>query len=971
MQNDEEMYDEFGNLINGSNSSSESEDELNKNLSDIAPGDEQLEESSEGDETDEEGNHKQLVAHTPHNNGLTLSQRFGPNVSTVIAKKQEISDEPVIKPNLTRKGKIEIMSDEQLPKTRYSKEYMINIAKEVPEIMRNVAIVGSFHSGKTSLMDLLISETHELDTIQNVKTHKPMRFTDNHILEIKRGMSIKLSSACLLLPNSKGKSYVFNFIDTPGHIGFKQEANAGLEAVDGCVLVVDAVEGLTFRDKIFLNEILERNLPFTLVINKIDRLILELRLPPSDCYYKLYHIIHEVNQYINQNPLTPQYSYDTILSPELNNVIFSSTSLRFCFTLESFTQLYFELHDLTGVDLSDFSKRLWGNNYYDNENNKFIKSSNNGKYQRSFVHFILEPIYKIITHTITRDNNKSLLSKLLFDNFRITLTKKQLSIDSQLLIPQIFGSIFPLSTGFVDVILSSVPSQNNSELNYPVVFDKPIQDNKFIAKVIKMVESPDGKTFSPLVKVLLGSIKIGDEVKVFNEFFNQEKEVTIEKAEKITIPVGRYNLNVTELSPGCIGLISGIGRNIYKYGIVIDVNIDTHRVKSIKTIDYTRDSVVKVALEPKIAKEVPRLTESLKCINKAYLASKVKVEENGEHVLLGTSEIQLDCMMHDLRFLFSDNLEINVTEPMVTFSETVSETSVTKITNKIPNGVISLSIICEPIDNLPLSKAIETGVINLNTPIKELSRLLRNKYQVDSLESRSYWSFGPDDLKQPDILIDDTLESEVDKQQLKSIKESIEIGFQWACNEGPLCEEPIRNVKFKILDAEMNQTPPASQIIPLTRRACYTGFLTASPKMMEPIFTIYITCTNKVSKYIADMVSKRRGLISFQEPIPGTELFNFQGEIPVIDSFGFETDLRLQTQGHAMCYFDFSKYDIVPGNPMDSEVYLPDLKPVPPESMARDFMIKTRKRKGITGDPSLQKYIDDDLYEKLKLIGLL
>lgn len=59
----------------------------------------------------------------------------------------------------------------------------------------------------------------------------------------------------------------------------------------------------------------------------------------------------------------------------------------------------------------------------------------------------------------------------------------------------------------------------------------------------------------------------------------------------------------------------------------------------------------------------------------------------------------------------------------------------------------------------------------------------------------------------PNILVDDTLPSEVDKGLLSSVKDSIVQGFQWGTREGPLCEEPIRNTKFKILDAVIAQEP--------------------------------------------------------------------------------------------------------------------------------------------------------------------
>ncbi len=78
-------------------------------------------------------------------------------------------------------------------------------------------------------------------------------------------------------------------------------------------------------------------LAITLCINKIDRLILELKLPPTDAYYKLRHIIDEVNAIISQNSLDTE---KTVLSPLLGNVCFASSLYRFCFTLKSFSKIY-------------------------------------------------------------------------------------------------------------------------------------------------------------------------------------------------------------------------------------------------------------------------------------------------------------------------------------------------------------------------------------------------------------------------------------------------------------------------------------------------------------------------------------------------------------------------------------------------------------------------------------------------------
>jgi 116 kDa U5 small nuclear ribonucleoprotein component len=67
-----------------------------------------------------------------------------------------------------------------------------------------------------------------------------------------------------------------------------------------------------------------------------------------------------------------------------------------------------------------------------------------------------------------------------------------------------------------------------------------------------------------------------------------------------------------------------------------------------------------------------------------------------------------------------------------------------------------------------------------------------------------------------------------------------------------------------------------------------------------------------------------------------------------LNSFGFETDLRSYTQGQAFCQQVFDHWAVVPGEPMDPNVILHPLEPSPPIALARDFMVKTRRRKGLS-----------------------
>lgn len=83
-----------------------------------------------------------------------------------------------------------------------------------PDLIRNIAVVGHLHHGKTSFVDMLISETHDIP----INVEQPERYTDTHILERERGVSIKSMPMTLVLQDMKEKSYLMNILDTPGKI---------------------------------------------------------------------------------------------------------------------------------------------------------------------------------------------------------------------------------------------------------------------------------------------------------------------------------------------------------------------------------------------------------------------------------------------------------------------------------------------------------------------------------------------------------------------------------------------------------------------------------------------------------------------------------------------------------------------------------------------------------------------------------
>ena len=123
--------------------------------------------------------------------------------------------EAIIKPMKVKKF---TLVEQTLPETTFDMGYMTQMLDE-PELVRNVALVGALHVGKTAFCDCLWEMTHK-DVIRHDPCEKnpqrATRYNDTLHTERERGCSIKSTPFTMLLPNSKGKNYVLNLIDTPG-----------------------------------------------------------------------------------------------------------------------------------------------------------------------------------------------------------------------------------------------------------------------------------------------------------------------------------------------------------------------------------------------------------------------------------------------------------------------------------------------------------------------------------------------------------------------------------------------------------------------------------------------------------------------------------------------------------------------------------------------------------------------------------
>jgi len=777
-----------------------------------------------------------------------------------------------------------------------------------------------------------------------------------------------------VLSNSDGKSILSNIIDCPGHPSFSDEATAGMRASDGVVLVIDAVEGVMMQTEKMIQMALNEKLPIVLVINKMDRLILELKLPPADAYYKLVHTIEEVNTLIFQN-WTGQVGSPPRLSPDLGNVCFASAKHGWCFSLYSFAKVYTDYHE-DMLSPKELAVRLWGDAWLDPETRTFKKQAPPGGVDRTFVQYILEPVYKIYSQALSEEVEGL---QVFLRELGVTMSKPEMHLDPKPLLKLILHRFFGDASGFVDMLQHHVPSPIDSAASKVENIYTGLSDSSCMAdmtacdpsgalmiNVVKLYSAPDGVTFHAFGRIYSGTLKVGDSVKVLGEAYSldDEEDMAVCEVTGISIGEGRYRLDVERAGAGNWVMIQGVDAPINKTATITSVR-GNDDATIFRPLSFNTTAVMKLAVEPLNPAELPKMVEGLRRISKSYPATATKVEESGEHVIFGTGELSLDCIMHDLRRMYSD-IEVKTADPVTAFCETVVETSALKCFAETPNKRNKLTMIAEPLEE-GLAEDIERGEVSIDWDRKQLGEFFQSKYDWDLLAARSVWAFGPD-IDGPNILVDDTLPSEVDKKLLKQVQESVVQGFQWGCREGPLCDEPIRNTKFKILDATIAPEPihrGGGQIIPTARRVAYSAFLMATPRLMEPVMELQIQAPADVVSSIFPVLARRRGHVVQDTPKPGAPFYTIKAYLPAIDSFGFETDLRAFTQGQAMCFQTFDHWSIVPGDPLDRSIVLHPLEPSPPPQLARDFMVKTRRRKGLSEDVSIQKFFDDPMLMEL------
>merc|ERR1719482_873331 len=393
--------------------------------------------------------------------------------------------------------------------------------------------------------------------------------------------------------------------------------------------------------------------------------------------------------------------------------------------------------------------------------------------------------------------------------------------------------------------------------------------------------------------------------------------------------MGRYTEQIPECPCGnTIGLV-GVDQYLIKSGTIATAK-DAHGFVQMK---YSVAPVVRVAVECKNASDLPKLVDGLKRLSKSDPMVVCSIEETGEHIIAGAGELHLEICLKDLQDDFMGGAPIKISDPVVSFRETVQDRSERTVMSKSPNKHNRLYIEARPLED-GIAEMIDEGEIGPRDDPKARGKMMAEKFDWDKdIAAKKIWCFAPETTG-PNMFVDVTK----GVQYLNEIKDSVVAAMQWAAKDGPLCEENMRNISFEINDVTLHTDAihrGGGQIIPTARRVMFAAELTGKPRLMEPVYLVEITCPEQAIGGVYSVLNQKRGIVFEEMQRPGTPIYNIKAHLPVIESFGFTGTLRAATSGQAFPQSVFDHWEMMTSDPHQEG------------TEANEICLEARKRKGL------------------------
>ena len=875
--------------------------------------------------------------------------------------------------------------------------------------IRNVCIVAHVDHGKTTLSDSLLAS----NGIISNKLAGKIRFMDCRKDEQER--EITMFSRCFpLLYDSKEKQrHLINLIDSPGHVDFESQVSVAAKLSQGCLLLVDVVEGICAQTKAVLKQVLDANLVPCLVLNKIDRLILELKMTPLEAFEHLKKLVDQINSLA----ILAERRGEGYFSPLAGNVVFSSAIDGWAFRLEDLCIFYLSFQQAnteqkTGIfeealrlmqtkKVSSFNansvllKAFWNEFAFDSKGARFLPKTHADWSAPMFVQFVFEPIWKFYDAVLT-DWNVEKIGKFC-KNLSIILQAKDLTVKgNRAIIKQVLGQWIPLASCIFEAVSQKIPppkaavDENETVVNVakmipfkanqiPVEKQHSFQEstNKREEIIRMRQERLKGESGNPeIVSISPSSTPPPPTVKA-----NVSQGIQVESTDKIcligmaylesgTLKIGD-NLSLRCSETGAIktfacnnlyllmgndlailppnasihtGCIFGIGGEITN-SIVKTATLYSNPLSIPEQIscDSTAISLVKVAVEPKELCDLDKLRHGLELLNQVETNVEVSLQKNGQYVIGTSGELHLEQVMKDLTELFAQ-VEVNYYPQLPPFRETILE---------------------EPMASEPFFASEVTSpffsISNTQLTVKADAFLLEIQ-AFPHLELKKTYSILAEHQNSCILSINPKLDLNAftDGGGIQEFIATLKHAFRLAVEAGPLCGEPMENVRFHIERIEPFQQLQSSKYTSMLRAAFKRAFLLRSPRLKLAMYACEVQTTNEMLGRVCGVIARRAGRIISETFDEDLNCFHLTCRFPVAESVGFATELRKKTCGLAVPQLLFDGYHVLKQDPFSNikpseEDHAPaNQSEEETENRALKYILQMRERRGMFIDREIQ-----------------
>ncbi|RZB66264.1 Elongation factor 2 [Glycine soja] len=467
----------------------------------------------------------------------------------------------------------------------------------------------------------------------------------------------------------------------------------------------------------------------------------------------------------------------------------------------------------------------------------------------------------LYTHQLCRDwTNK---------HTGVNLKSEEKELTGKALMKHVMQSWAPASSALLEMMIYHLPSPARAQ-QYRVenLYEGPLDDQ--YATAIRNCD-PEG----PLMLYVSKMIPASDKGRFFSfgRVFSGKVSTGLKKQE-----------TVEEVLCGNTVAMVGLDHFITNNATLTnEKEVDAHPIRAMK---FSVSPVVSVAVTTRVPSDLPKLEEGLKRLAKSNPMVVCTLPETGEHIISAAGKLHLEICLKDLQDDFMNGAEISISDPILSFRETVLERSCHTVMSKSPNKHNRLYMEARPME-AGLAEAIDDEKIGPGVDPKNRSKILSEELGWDK------------DLALAPMVKDPTWWWILARAYSTSMKSKTQLLLG------------LREHQLEV------QWLRGGQIISTARRACYAAMLTAKPRLLEPVYLVEIQAPEQALGGVYSVLNQKRGHVFEESQRPGTPLYNVKAYFPVIESSKFNESLRAKTGRKAFPQLVFDHWDMVPSDPLE------------------------------------------------------